>query len=108
VVSTPDDLTATLSEAQRIADGLQFACRIPDKTPDFTSCGGPAAEAYWAYFAPSRLSAFLRALDAVLKLTGEARGVHWGGLYLGWDLDPAEVREAITEALAGKEPGNER
>ena len=36
-------VSVTLAEAKRIADTLAFACRIPDKVPDFTACGGPAA-----------------------------------------------------------------
>ena len=34
-----DDLTSALAEAKRIADALGFACRLPDKTPDFAGCG---------------------------------------------------------------------
>ena len=41
----PDDLSSTLAGAKRIADGPQFACLMPGKTPDFSFCGGPAAEA---------------------------------------------------------------
>jgi hypothetical protein len=38
----------------------------------------------------------LSALEAVLKLADEADSV-------GWDIDPARVREAITRELAGEE-----
>src|SRR4051812_16772461 len=43
-----------LAEDKSTADGLQFACRLPDKKPDFFACGGPAAEAYWQHFPPRR------------------------------------------------------
>jgi hypothetical protein len=46
--------------------------------------------------------ALVAALEAALKLADRARGVHWGGRYLGWDLDPADLREAITAALTGE------
>lgn len=64
---TGDDPAAILAEATRIADGLHFAARIPDKVPDFSSCGGPAAEEYWAYFTPARIYSLLAAVDAALK-----------------------------------------
>ena len=63
-----DPVSVTLAEAKRIADTLAFACRIPDKVPDFTACGGPAAEAYWAYFTPARITSLLAAIEAVLEL----------------------------------------
>ena len=59
----PDGLASTLAEAKRIADALGVACRLPDKRPDFTFCGGRAAEAYWAYFTPARIAALLAALE---------------------------------------------
>ena len=61
-------VSVTLAEAKRIADTLAFACRIPDKVPDFTACGGPAAEAYWAYFTSARITSLLAAIEAVLEL----------------------------------------
>ena len=68
----PDDpVASTLAEAQRIADALHFACRLPDKTPDFFACGGPAAEAYWNYFTPARITALLAAIEAVLAKAGD-------------------------------------
>ena len=63
-----DPVSVTLAEAKRIADTLAFACRIPDKVPDFTACGGPAAEAYWAYFTPARIVSLLAAVGRVLEL----------------------------------------
>ena len=58
-----DQLASTLAEAKRIADALGFACRLPDRKPDFTGCGGPAAEQYWNYFTPARVTALLAALE---------------------------------------------
>ena len=122
----PDDdrVASTLAEAQRIADALGFACRIPDKTPDFFACGGPAAEAYWAYFTPARISSLLAALEAVLKLAGdwEKEGRRLDDL-AGETKDPQsriavslraqafedcalELRAAITAKLTGKETGD--
>lgn len=65
---TAERLSAALEEGRRIADGLQFACRDPERSPDFFACGGPAAERYWEHFNPARISALLAALDAALKL----------------------------------------
>lgn len=65
---TPDDpASATLTEAERIANGLQNATRMLGLTPDFTGCGGPAAEAYWSYFTPARILSLLAAVEAVLE-----------------------------------------
>lgn len=59
-------VAAALDEAKRIADGLNFACRNPDWAPDFTGCGGPAAEAYWNYFTPARVTSLVAALGEAL------------------------------------------
>jgi hypothetical protein len=59
-VPLPADLDAELARAKQIANGLQFACRLPDRKPDFTACGGPAAEAYWEYFTPARILSLLK------------------------------------------------
>jgi hypothetical protein len=48
-------IEARLAEDKHYAQGLMFACRIPEKKPDFYACGGPAAEAYWAHFGPARM-----------------------------------------------------
>ena len=72
---SPDDLTAELAKAKKIADGLQFACRLPDRKPDFTFCGGPAAEQYWEYFTPARIAGLLAALDEALAAVG--RHTQW-------------------------------
>ena len=99
-----DDLTSTLAEAKRIADSLQFACRIPDKTPDFTACGGPAAEAYWAYFTPARVSSLIAAIEAPLKLTRDSAG---NDRHRERVLTVGEVRDAITAELTGNPAGDE-
>ncbi len=46
---------ARLAEDRERAEGLLFACKLPDKVPDFGSCGGPAAEVYWGHFGPRRM-----------------------------------------------------
>ena len=85
-----DDLAATLAGAKRIADGLQFACRSAAYTPDFTGCGGPAAEAYWDYFTPARIVSLLAAIEAVLKLADDwMKSLPWpedGGDRKAWRL----------------------
>jgi hypothetical protein len=81
-VSVAGELTAALDE---IRD--RHAARIKN---------APGLGAY-----PADAERLLAAAEAVLKLADSARGVHWGGRYLGWDLDPAKVREAITRALDG-------
>jgi hypothetical protein len=89
-----DDLTALLAESQRIADGLQFACRLPDKTPDFTACGGPAAEAYWEHFTPARISSLLAAIRAVLEKAGE------------WEREFARLEPSGADASGHANPGS--
>jgi hypothetical protein len=64
---TTDPAAATLAKARRIANGLQCACRIPDRKPDFSGCGGPAAHAYWEYFTPAKVAGILEGLEAALK-----------------------------------------
>lgn len=100
-----DDLFSSLKEARRIADGLQFACRDPERKPNFTFAGGPAAEAYWEYFHPARVVSLLAALRAVLELADEAvlETIDASGAACSWDLDPAKVRAAISSSLSGKE-----
>jgi len=57
---------ARLAEDKERADGLLTACRIPDRLPDFRSCGGPAAEVYWERFTPVRALAEVHAKRLVL------------------------------------------
>jgi hypothetical protein len=54
LVRHADFIAARVAEDKGAADTLQFACRIPEKIPDFFSAGGPAAEAYWQHFTPHR------------------------------------------------------
>ena len=95
-----DRVASTLAEAKRIADGLQFACILPGRTPDFTFCGGPAAEAYWDYFTPARITALIAAIERALRLADE------------WEADSfvvdpeVSLRERVRAALAGKEAGD--
>ena len=104
-----DNPSATLEEAKRIADSLHFACRIPDKKPDFTACGGPAAEAYWDYFTPARITALLAAVDAAQaalarhqhKIT-DRQGTICAGCLREWPCPDAGV---ITRALNGGNDG---
>jgi len=103
------DPAALLAESQRIADALAFACRLPDKKPDFFACGGPAAEAYWEHFTPARVSSLLAAIGAVLELAGDWE-LRAGRLYglddassRTFDQCAEKLREAITRALTGQE-----
>ena len=104
-------VSVTLAEAKRIADTLAFACRIPDKVPDFTACGGPAAEAYWAYFTPARTASLLAAIEAVLELADELEATPYPDAEEDGDVVRTDlarglghhIRWAITRALTGKE-----
>jgi hypothetical protein len=93
-------VAAALDEAKQIADALHFACRLPDKKPDFTACGGPAAEAYWDYFTPARIHSFVDAVKAALELADD-----WApepGSMLAptpREIAATALREAITAAL---------
>jgi hypothetical protein len=49
-------ISARQAEDLAVADGLRFACKLPDKMPDFSSCGGPTAEAYWQHFTPIQIA----------------------------------------------------
>lgn len=125
-VPADDPLTAALEEGQRIADALAFACRDPARKPDFFACGGPAAEAYWDYFTPARISSLLAAVRAVLELHqpvttngGWLEGREWqeceecgpnnenSGVFAapgdGEEFWPCPTVEAITRELSGKE-----
>lgn len=78
-MTAPDDkVTAELEKAQRIADALAVACRLPDKVPDFFACGGPVAEAYWSYFTPARITSLLAAISDLLKPHQPGRVVVFG------------------------------
>ena len=98
---TTDDLASTLAEAKRVTDTLQFACRLPGKTPDFTFCGGPAAEAYWNYFTPARITALLAALERHMNWFTAEKDVRVCGGCLMNKPCPDEL------ALTGQESGDE-
>ena len=95
----PDDLTSTLAGAKRIADALGFACRHPDRTPNFAGCGGPAAEAYWNYFTPARITALLAALERHMNWFTAEKGVRVCGGCLMNKPCPDEL--AITGGKEG-------
>lgn len=86
-----DDPGAELAKAKRIADGLQFACRIPDRKPDFTACGGPAAETYWEYFTPARIASLLAAVQAPQRLAAE------------WDDEAVRLYAIAARSVSGGE-----
>lgn len=97
-----DTLGAELAKAKKTASDLQSACRIPDRKPDFTACGGPAAEAYWDYFTPARVISLLAAAAEVLRLAD--RMEHAGPPVT--DLvdrvhTARHFREAVERAMAG-------
>jgi hypothetical protein len=59
-------IEARLAEDKQRVESLLFACKIPEKTPDFFACGGPAAEAYWEHFGPARMLRDVEAKRAIL------------------------------------------
>ena len=103
-----DPVSVTLAEAKRIADTLAFACRIPDKVPDFTACGGPAAEAYWAYFTPARIVSLLAAVEAVLEKAHEWEAASDARPLVRRGYAAECFRAAIVRALAGEESSDEQ
>jgi hypothetical protein len=108
-----DDRAASiLAEARRIARTLETACRNPGKTPDFTACGGPAAEAYWEYFTPARISSLVAAIEALSSALGkhrqtftDSRGISLCGGCLRPDC-PDDPEAIIARALGGTEAGD--
>ena len=65
-------LAARLDEDAATADALFFACRIPDRIPDFTAAGGPAAEQFWGHFTAARALREVEAGRAILTEYGTA------------------------------------
>lgn len=63
---------ARLAELEERANGLFFATRIPDRIPDFTAAGGPAAEEFWKAVDPVLVLAVVKAVRAIVEDT-------WGG-----------------------------
>lgn len=94
---------ARLAEDKDRAEGLLFACKLPDKAPDFGSCGGPAAEAYWEHFGPRRMLREVEAKRAVLaaafeyeaKLDGE-----WGCAHNAEEIAAGQCRLTRPEQMS--------
>lgn len=101
-----DELTAfieaRLAEDKSVADGLMFACRIPEKKPDFFACGGPAAEEYWRRFDPRRM---LAEVEGTTRLVAEITATPH--LYIEGD-SWFSCSQAVPEAWPGRddEPGS--
>jgi Family of unknown function (DUF6221) len=84
-------IEARRAEDREVADGLMFACRIPDVMPDFTACGGPAAEGHWKAFDARRMLDDTDAIGAILKAWPDPSGT--------WTDAQAEAARAIRERL---------
>lgn len=106
-----NDPASELAKAKRIAGSLQFACRDPARKPDFTACGGPAAEAYWEYFTPARSVSLVKALEKVLELADRWSTPATGTSPLERALDGAlrecgdMIRETVGRELTGGTDG---
>jgi hypothetical protein len=85
-VDLPVFLNARLDAAETRANALFFACRNPDWTPDFTGCGGAAAEDFWRLFTPARVLREVTAERAILA-------AHATTIY----YDPVGRREYMCE-----------
>jgi hypothetical protein len=59
-------MRAQLDADERAAQALAGATRFIDRRPDFYGVGGPAADAYWDHFVPSRALAEVGAKRQVL------------------------------------------
>jgi hypothetical protein len=93
-------IEARLAEAKQIAGGLMFACRIPDREPDFFACGGPAAETYWHKFAPASV---IRDVEATRSLVAEI--LKFSHVYNGSD-EYYSCTQATDPHEEGAEPGS--
>ena len=93
---------ARLAEDRQRAEGLLFACKLPEKLPDFRACGGPAAEAYWEHFGPRRM---LREIEGTERLIAEIKATPH--LYIEGD-SWFSCSQAVPEAWPGRdrEPGS--
>jgi len=96
---TDPDLTAELLDAKRIAWALDYAARLPGAVPDFTGCGGPAAQAYWDYFTPARVLAYLTTLGAVLDLAGKYDLAPEGAPGVNCHKVAAQLRDVIRDEM---------
>ena len=94
MVSTPTDLTATLAGIRERAEKARTAPAL-----------SKARDLAFIYSAQD-IPRLLAAVDAVLKLAASGRRIQFINGEQWWDLDPAEVRGAITRKLTG-EGGND-
>lgn len=95
-------LRARLDEDQRTAAGLVNAARVVGAKPDFYGAGGPAAEAFWARFDPSRLLADIDAKRAILDLhvdRAECTRCAW----FDGELYPCDTLKHLAQPYAGHE-----
>lgn len=103
-----DDLIAfaeaRLAEEKHRAKGLLFACKDPDKVPDFFGAGGPAAQAYWEHFSPQRM---LRDIEAKQRIVFACRLLVANPLLegagapdLGYQVGYSAALEGIVQELA--------
>jgi len=92
-------LNARLGEDEAPANSLFFAARIPDKRPDFTACGGPAAEVYWDHFNPARVLREVAAKRTFLRWFTSAEGEP---LYMLLDQTPEELGRGGGTVLRGE------
>ena len=107
----PDDRVASTLAGQDpavileyIREGAESEITHPDD-----ECGVKAGGSCTAHGALLTVAA----LEAVLKLAGDSTVMTHGHAPgrqgpIAWTLDPADVREAITTALTGKEAGDGR
>lgn len=93
-----------LDEDRDVTQGLAFACRNPDLSPDFFGCGGPAAEAFWERFDPERRlretegkRALLNAYEVSVRMVGPGLSRQLLGLVAlqatAWDDHPDYLPE---------------
>lgn len=66
-------LAARWDDLEAAANALYFAARIPGKIPDFTACGGPAAEEFWRLHDPASVLAGIEAKRKILAICRQAR-----------------------------------
>lgn len=67
-------LKAQMDEDKRAAEALIAAVKLPGKLPDFSGCGGPAAEAYWQRFDPAREVEKVAAIQLVIAEDEDCQG----------------------------------
>jgi hypothetical protein len=67
-----DFIRARLDEDEQAASGLVNAAKMLGAKPDFYGAGGPAAEAFWERFDPTRILADVAAKRQLLSTYAEA------------------------------------